>query len=410
MDGKSIEAKIEAVREVIPNKSNHELTLVLQYYDYNINEAIAAILEDGASAALKAWNYDRTKVVKKKPKKQSNNKSEKNLNEKKVVTDAQDISGENKSELPEEILDSSTVESDVKLNGTESTSSVAAQASSSRKSSYSERESLVGFRENEGGKIVIDKSMKDLGRHWHSLQRTQALLVEEFEKSEKRLHLSFRELHQLLESREAELTKELSRVKSQAKQVLEGRLDHANSLKMKATAAETLSNVEINDLRADIKQFVGDRKLDEELGKAIRFIRNHEQIKREISEYGEITPVKMHYVNRKHSVSSTTSLSQSEPSEIEWKNSSLSQNAETNVNTTQTSSSVNDLSQGFTKVGVGQPNSNDRSIVNGTSQSQFNRRNGNGIRKFSSRNRVFNGKPSTTASTMLTERSYVNNV
>ena len=33
------------MREVVPGKSNNEIVLVLQYYDYNVEKAIQAYLE-----------------------------------------------------------------------------------------------------------------------------------------------------------------------------------------------------------------------------------------------------------------------------------------------------------------------------------------------------------------------------
>jgi hypothetical protein len=36
---------VNAVREVMPGKSNNEIILVLQYYDYNVEKAIQAYVE-----------------------------------------------------------------------------------------------------------------------------------------------------------------------------------------------------------------------------------------------------------------------------------------------------------------------------------------------------------------------------
>ena len=37
--------QVQSVREVVPGKSNNEIVLVLQYYDYNVEKAIQAYLE-----------------------------------------------------------------------------------------------------------------------------------------------------------------------------------------------------------------------------------------------------------------------------------------------------------------------------------------------------------------------------
>ena len=38
-------SQVSAVREVVLGKSNNEIVLVLQYYDYNVEKAIQAYLE-----------------------------------------------------------------------------------------------------------------------------------------------------------------------------------------------------------------------------------------------------------------------------------------------------------------------------------------------------------------------------
>ena len=37
--------QVTAVREVVPGKSNNEVILVLQFYDYNVEKTIQAYLE-----------------------------------------------------------------------------------------------------------------------------------------------------------------------------------------------------------------------------------------------------------------------------------------------------------------------------------------------------------------------------
>ncbi len=38
---------MQSVREVVPGRSNNEIILVLQYYDYSVETAIQAYLEGG---------------------------------------------------------------------------------------------------------------------------------------------------------------------------------------------------------------------------------------------------------------------------------------------------------------------------------------------------------------------------
>ncbi|VDH95141.1 Hypothetical predicted protein [Mytilus galloprovincialis] len=41
----NIKEKVNAVREVVPGKSNNEIILVLQFYDYNVEKAIQGYVE-----------------------------------------------------------------------------------------------------------------------------------------------------------------------------------------------------------------------------------------------------------------------------------------------------------------------------------------------------------------------------
>lgn len=69
----NIKEKVQAVREVVPGKSNNEVVMVLQYYDYNVERAIQAYLEDGAKGALQEWNFTGTKQPKKRKNKKKAN-------------------------------------------------------------------------------------------------------------------------------------------------------------------------------------------------------------------------------------------------------------------------------------------------------------------------------------------------
>jgi hypothetical protein len=74
-----VRAKINQVRAaaVVNNVSNDEIVLVLQYYDYDVERAIAAFMEDGAHEALQQWHYSgpvKTAPSKKKKKKNKNSK------------------------------------------------------------------------------------------------------------------------------------------------------------------------------------------------------------------------------------------------------------------------------------------------------------------------------------------------
>ncbi|XP_052812708.1 spermatogenesis-associated serine-rich protein 2-like isoform X2 [Mya arenaria] len=68
-----IKDKVTSVREVVSGKSNNEIILVLQYYDYNVEKTIQAFVDDGAKEALTEWQFSGNKPVKKKKNKKKTN-------------------------------------------------------------------------------------------------------------------------------------------------------------------------------------------------------------------------------------------------------------------------------------------------------------------------------------------------
>ncbi|ELW62672.1 SPATS2-like protein [Tupaia chinensis] len=84
----NIKEKIYAVRSVVPNKSNNEIVLVLQQFDFNVDKAVQAFVDGSAVQVLKEWNM----TGKKKNNKRKRSKSKQHQGNK----DAKD-----KAERPE---------------------------------------------------------------------------------------------------------------------------------------------------------------------------------------------------------------------------------------------------------------------------------------------------------------------
>ncbi|XP_022250666.1 SPATS2-like protein [Limulus polyphemus] len=99
----------------------------------------------------------------------------------------------------------------------------------------------------------------------------------------------------------------MEKVKKDAKQLLTKRQEMGASLKTRTDRASSMSEIELNELRADIKHFVVERKYDEDLGKTLRFVWDRDRILEEIKKFGEIHHVKNLYGHRRHSLSSATS-------------------------------------------------------------------------------------------------------
>ncbi|XP_069107350.1 spermatogenesis-associated serine-rich protein 2-like [Argopecten irradians] len=204
----NIKEKIIAVREVVLGKSNNEIILVLQYYDYNVEKAIQAYLEDGAKSALTEWHFSGPKV--------SN---------------------------------------------------------------------------------WMEKSMKDLHRQTVSLERLRLVMNEEVDKNFKRIKTVFEEVRTCLNKRESDLMVEMERVKAVANNTFASRQKTAADLKVMVDRSETMTEDELAKLRTDIKHFIGDRKIDEELSRTTRFLYDSDFLKLEVGRFGEVVPVKTVYTS-----------------------------------------------------------------------------------------------------------------
>lgn len=144
-----------------------------------------------------------------------------------------------------------------------------------------------------------DKCKKDLNRQTISLQRIGSLLEKGFEDSNKKLKSLVADMQKLLEKRFKDLETELEERKLEALNLLKSRQALAVELKRRVDRTSTLTEAEWTELRSDVKQFVTERKYDDELGKTIWF--QWEDVSEVIKNFGEVQPVKNVYSQRSHS-------------------------------------------------------------------------------------------------------------
>ncbi|XP_041472435.1 SPATS2-like protein isoform X2 [Lytechinus variegatus] len=155
---------------------------------------------------------------------------------------------------------------------------------------------------------VLERATKDLHRTSIALTRHKTMLQDKLDQSEKSIPKSFDEIQRFLNERKLALTNEFLEVKQEASELLEAREEQAKELERKTHRAATMTEDQVHELRAEIKQFVSDRKVDEEIGKALRYTWNPDQIVELIKSFGEVIPVQHHYTTRRPSISSLSSI------------------------------------------------------------------------------------------------------
>ncbi|XP_054301463.1 spermatogenesis-associated serine-rich protein 2 [Pongo pygmaeus] len=367
----NMKEKINAVRAIVPNKSNNEIILVLQHFDNCVDKTVQAFMEGSASEVLKEWTVTGKKKNKKKKNKpkpaaepsnsipdssksvsiqeeQSAPSSEKggmngyHVNGAINDTESVDSLSEGLETLsidareledPESaMLDTLDRTGSMLQNGVSDfeTKSLTMHSSHNSQQPRNAAKSLsrpttetqfsnmgmedVPLSTNKKLSSNIEKSVKDLQRCTVSLARYRVVVKEEMDASIKKMKQAFAELESCLMDREVALLAEMDKVKAEAMEILLSRQKKAELLKKMTHVAVQMSEQQLVELRADIKHFVSERKYDEDLGRVARFTCDIETLKKSIGSFGQVSHPKNSYSTRSR-CSSVTSVSLSSPSD-----------------------------------------------------------------------------------------------
>ncbi|XP_027419792.1 SPATS2-like protein isoform X2 [Bos indicus x Bos taurus] len=356
----NVKEKIYAVRSVVPNKSNNEIVLVLQQFDFNVDKAVQAFVDGSAIQVLKEWNM----TGKKKNNKRKRSKSKQHQGNKDAKDKAERPEAGPMQPPPPQIQNGHINGCEKDSSSTDSASEKPALPPREKKISILEEPSKVLRGVTEGNRPLqqklsldgnpkpihgtpersdglqwsaeqpcnpskpktktspvksnapaahleikpdelakkrgpnIEKSVKDLQRCTVSLTRYRVMIKEEVDSSVKKIKAAFAELHNCIIDKEVSLMAEMDKVKEEAMEILTARQKKAEELKRLTDLASQMAEMQLAELRAEIKHFVSERKYDEELGKAARFSCDIEQLKAQIMLCGEITHPKNNYSSR----------------------------------------------------------------------------------------------------------------
>ncbi|XP_059403737.1 spermatogenesis-associated serine-rich protein 2-like [Carassius carassius] len=359
----NMKEKINAVRAVVPNKSNNEITLVLQHFENSVDRAVQAFVEGGAVEILKEWNVTGKKKPKKKkkPKAQTDVPTDSTPAELAADAECQEAvngfhangsaaaDGDSLDSLSEQ-LDSASLDAtelDLETAAPEVSEATAGGGAGSTSSPVPQPSTEPGARQNHhrtstksqakpvssshhpsapvlssdtqrgpaGRKMGpnADRSVKDLQRCAASLSRYRVVVKEEMDTSIKSMKQTFAELQSCLMDREVTLLAEMDKVKAEAMAILDGRQKRAEELRRLADKSASLTEEQLAELRADIKHFVSERKYDEDLGKAVKFSHDLEPLKCSIMSFGSVYHPQTDYSNRSRCSSTSSSVTGSTP-------------------------------------------------------------------------------------------------
>ncbi|XP_040474539.1 spermatogenesis-associated serine-rich protein 2 isoform X6 [Falco naumanni] len=338
----NMKEKINAVRAIVPNRSNNEIVLVLQHFDNCVDKTVQAFMEGNASEVLKEWTVtgkkkNKKKKTKPKPQAESNpglpepgklvsTEEEQSANSEKGGINGFHVNGcahdtESVDSLSEG-LDALSIDAR-ELEDCEP----AAPDMPDRTASNSTPASLSVTRLEDvplspASKKLgsnIEKSVKDLQRCTVSLARYRVVVKEEMDASIKKMKQAFAELQSSLMDREVALLAEMDKVKAEAMEILVSRQKKAEALKKLTDVAVRMSEEQLVELRADIKHFVSERKYDEDLGRVARFTCDLDALKKSIASFGQDVSLPVSHPKNSYSTrsrcSSVTAASLSGPSE-----------------------------------------------------------------------------------------------
>ncbi|XP_060736764.1 spermatogenesis-associated serine-rich protein 2 isoform X1 [Tachysurus vachellii] len=352
--------KINAVRAVVPNKSNNEIALVLQHFENSVDRAVQAFVEGSAVEILKEWNVTGKKKPKKKKKPKPQPEAPVDPAPSESVSSPETAcagavngfhangsagaDGESLDSLSEQLDSASLDAAELELEPAMPEISVTGGEAESQKSlapASSQQRTTNGARQNQHSrgnksrqrpstsshnaplfppddgqhgssakKIAsnIDRSVKDLQRCTASLTRYRVVVKEEMDSSIKKMKQTFAELQSCLMDREVALMAEMDKVKAEAMSILDKRQKRAEVLKRLTDKSASMSEEQLSELRADIKHFVSERKYDEDLGKAVKFTYELEPLKSSIMAFGSVYHPQTGYSNRSRCNSTSSSV------------------------------------------------------------------------------------------------------
>ncbi|CAL1539183.1 unnamed protein product [Lymnaea stagnalis] len=355
--------------------------MVLQYYDYSVERAIQAYLEDGAKGALQEWNFTGTKPLRshhRKGRKQLfffffffikkkifffcfffffflNPMSGAHMSDVVSPVDLTSAAQKSSQEGTQAATASSVTSAAPEAKGSSNADPTVPEALPQRQShkgrGHVDRQHQLRARERTVSEVStgsgmgdghnkkpfqgLEKAIKDLHRQTTSLERLKLVLDHEIDRSYKSMKSVFEELRQgymqiyLIQSKlpqffvlaisENTVFKIIISFHARVNyfkfdsfacsEMLEMRQGKAVDLRRQVDRADRLKEAEVSDLRAEIKHFVSERRHDEELGRATRFLFDSDHMLDEMKKFGEVVHVKSVYTARRASVASVASSS-----------------------------------------------------------------------------------------------------
>lgn len=141
----------------------------------------------------------------------------------------------------------------------------------------------------------LTRLWKDLRRCDASLVKYEAMLFKNCELRQKQLQDVFAMVHNALNTREDTLACQLNAAKQELAGVLQGRRDTLIDLQAKFGSVHTLNETELESLKEHIKNFIMERKVDEEVSTHLDLQVDHAAILSSVMSFGTVVSLAPSY-------------------------------------------------------------------------------------------------------------------
>uniref|UniRef100_A0A915JWC9 Uncharacterized protein n=1 Tax=Romanomermis culicivorax TaxID=13658 RepID=A0A915JWC9_ROMCU len=139
---------------------------------------------------------------------------------------------------------------------------------------------------------AIDREIKSLAKCEANIKNTRWHFEEELKKSQDRLKRAFNEMRERLNQRERDLVTELESCKVEGLDLLNNREHTEQQLKIETARVAAITNPkDLEDLRQKIRKFLNEKRLEDELGKSLRFQYEPDKLIDCILHFGEVQPI-----------------------------------------------------------------------------------------------------------------------
>jgi len=156
-------------------------------------------------------------------------------------------------------------------------------------------------------RTLLEKEAKNMAKYDTNREQIGHQFNEEIEKSRQLIRSVFEEIRKSVNDRERAMLEELEQLKSEGANLLRQQDQRSKDLKDGVTRLSSLNDRQIDDLRFQIRRFVNEQRITEELGQPMKFRYDSDRLVESIKNFGEVIAIGRREPQKHSSMSSLVS-------------------------------------------------------------------------------------------------------